>query len=118
MATWSAKRDPMPDKKDLQKFKDFLRHKYVEKRFTADTKADDDDSSDEDEAARKARKAAKKEKRKQKKKQVSSSDDSEEIVVPAKPVASKQSTRKLGAPPGFKPTTQSAPIQDQQPKVE
>lgn len=102
MGNYNPKRDPQPDKKDVQRFKDFLRHKYVDKRFEQDNKASDSSS---DEEVRKAKKAAKKEKKdRKKKKRVSSSDEeSDEIVVPAKAVVEKPSSRKLGAPPGFKP---------------
>ncbi len=71
MANWNQKRDPEPDKKDQLRFKDFLRHKYVDKRFTADSKLSD--SSDE------------KPKKKKDKKRKRSSSESDEIVIPEKP---------------------------------
>jgi hypothetical protein len=33
MSSWSEKRDPVPDKKDSSKFKQFLEQKYVQKRW-------------------------------------------------------------------------------------
>ena len=63
MANWNPKRDPEPDKKDAARFKDFIKQKYIDKRFSEDTgKEEDSDSSDEEQ--RKARKLAKKEKKK------------------------------------------------------
>lgn len=70
MATWNPKRDPEPEKRDVHKFKDFLRYKYIDKRFTADNKVDD--SSDEE--------PKKKKKSKKTKKIESSSEESDEIV--------------------------------------
>ena len=70
MATWNPKRDPEPEKRDVNKFKDVLRYKYIDKRFTADNKVDD--SSDEE--------PKKKKKSKKVKKVQSSSDESDEIV--------------------------------------
>lgn len=83
MANWNPKRDPEPDKKDVTKFKDFLRFKYIDKRFTEENCVQDDSS---DEEAKKKKKAKKD---KKKKKVVSSSDESDEIVTPAKPTVEK-----------------------------
>lgn len=47
MACWNPKRDPEPDKREVTKFKEFLKHKYVDRRFTEDEKKED--SSDEEE---------------------------------------------------------------------
>ena len=79
MAKWNAKRDPVPDRKDVHKFKEFLRQKYIEKRFSEDTKSDNDSSDEEEQKRRKA----KKEKKERRRKQVSSSD-SDEIEMPKK----------------------------------
>jgi hypothetical protein len=80
MANWNPKRDPEPDKKDVTKFKDFLKFKYVDKRFTEENNVEDDSS---DEETKKRKKDKKKDKKK--KKVVSSSDsESDEIVTPAK----------------------------------
>ena len=63
MANWNPKRDPEPDKKAAARFKDFIKKKYIDKRFSEDAgKEEDSDSSDEEQ--RKARKLAKKEKKK------------------------------------------------------
>lgn len=91
MACWNPKRDPEPEKRDQLRFKDFLRHKYVEKRFSADSHLSD--SSDE-------KPKKKKDKKEKKKKKISS--DSDEIVLPEKPQVQPVSQRKLGAPPGMK----------------
>lgn len=108
MANWNSKRDAEPDKKDLQKFKDFLINKYVNKRFSADSKADTD-SDDSDQKAKKKAKKAKKDKKKRKVSSSSDPDDSDEQPVPVKVVEKK--SRKLGAPPGFK----AAPVAAAQP---
>lgn len=74
----------MPDKKDIPKFKDFLRFKYVDKRFSGENAVDDDSS---DEGAKKKKKSKKD--KKKKKVQSSSDDESDEIVTPAKQVVEK-----------------------------
>jgi len=33
MKNWKAKNNPIPEKTDVNKMKEFFRHKYVEKRF-------------------------------------------------------------------------------------
>jgi len=33
MGEWSAKRNPLPDKSDTYRYKEFFKTKYVEKRF-------------------------------------------------------------------------------------
>jgi hypothetical protein len=48
MSNWNAKKDPEPDKKDNNRFKDFIKQKYVDKRFATAPAAPSDDSSDED----------------------------------------------------------------------
>jgi hypothetical protein len=49
MANWNPKRDPEPDKKDAARFKDFIKQKYIDKRFSEDAgKEEDSDSSDEE----------------------------------------------------------------------
>lgn len=35
MSNWNSKKDPEPDKKDTFRFKEFIKHKYVEKRFSS-----------------------------------------------------------------------------------
>lgn len=79
MANWNPKRDPEPDKKDATRFKDFIKQKYIDKRFSEDAGKEDSDSSDDEQ--RKARKLAKKEKKKKAAKKVES-EESEEIVIP------------------------------------
>ena len=106
MACWSKKRDPEPEKRDTQKFKDFIRAKYVEKRFAEEAEASDSSDSED---ARKKRKEKKKVRKDRKKKQVSSSsDDDEPIEAPVKMMEVKKESRKLGAPPGSK--TQFVPV--------
>jgi len=48
MATWSEKKFPLPDKKDVMKFKEFMRQKFDLKKFGADEDAEDDEDSSED----------------------------------------------------------------------
>jgi len=47
MANWNAKRDPLPDKKDNTVFKNFIRQKYVERKFMEAPPKDDSEDSDE-----------------------------------------------------------------------
>jgi len=111
MGNWSEKRNPIPDKKDTTKFKDFLIQKYTNKQFSNEAALDSDSDSDD-----KKKKKAKKDKKKKKAKKVESSSDDdsdkkenkvesddEEIVVPTVVKEVKKGSRKLGAPPGFKP---------------
>jgi len=137
MGNWSEKRNPIPEKKDATKFKDFMVQKYQNKQFSLEAAVDSsDDDSDSDSKKKKKSKKSKKDKKKAKKKQDSSDDDDsepepkkkkkeskkepdssdEEIVVAEKvKQESKKGSRKLGAPPGFKPTItqQQAPVQAQ-----
>lgn len=66
MSSWNPKRDPEPEKKDAARFKEFIKQKYIEKRFAESVKDNSDNSSDEEErqAKRKARKEKKESKRK------------------------------------------------------
>jgi len=61
MSNWNSKKDPEPDKKDTLRFKEFIKHKYVEKRFSTVNEDKSNDSSDEEQ--RKAKKKLKREKR-------------------------------------------------------
>lgn len=111
MGNWSEKRDPIPDKKDAHRFKEFLTQKYLNKRFSVEAAIEDSDDSDN-----KKKKKKDKKKKKAKKVESSSDDDSdkeEEIVVPVKKEEVKKGSRKLGAPPGFK-----APVVQQAVEVE
>lgn len=108
MREWNAKRDPLPDKKDANRFKEFLKQKYVQKRFCEESKLDgESDSSEEERRRKKARKEKKKEKKRAKKVESSASQDSddgqEEIVVQPKSKPEAINPRKLGQPPGFRP---------------
>ena len=51
MKNWKAKNNPLPEKSDNNKMKEFMRHQYVEKRF-AEGVEDADDSSDSEEERR------------------------------------------------------------------
>ena len=73
MKEWNAKKDFVPEKKDATKFKEFLKTKYVDKRFE---EQQDESSSDEEQ-----RRKAKKEKKKKVRKEISSSDD-DEVIEP------------------------------------
>ncbi len=48
MSAWNPKRDPEPDRRDAFKFKEFIKQKYEEKRFSIATKGDSEDSEDEE----------------------------------------------------------------------
>ena len=98
MANWSEKRDPIPDKKETGRFKVFLEQKYLQKKWSVEAAISDSDSDSD-------KKKKKKDKKKKKQKKVESSDESDEIVVPQKKEEIKKGTRKLGAPPGFKPVS-------------
>ena len=66
MANWNSKRDPEPDKKDTNRYKDFIKQKYVDKKFATAPAQVSDDSSDEEQ--RQAKKKLKKEKRENRRK--------------------------------------------------
>lgn len=77
---------PIPERRDLTKMKEFMRMKYVQKRFMEEEDNSDSDSgSDDSEQEKKSKKKTKQKKKpkktkksKKKKKQVTSSDDSDE----------------------------------------
>ena len=48
MANWNPKRDPEPDKKEAARFKDFIKQKYIDKRFSEDAGKEDSESSDDE----------------------------------------------------------------------
>ena len=79
MANWNPKRDPQPEKTNVVRFKDFLKIKYQDKRFSSDNQCQD--SSEEEPKKKKSKKDKKK-----KKVESSSDEDSEEIVTPARQV--------------------------------
>ena len=60
MKNWKAKNNPIPEKTDTAKMKEFFRHKYVEKRFAEAQDDSDSDSSEEERRRRKKRKEKKK----------------------------------------------------------
>jgi hypothetical protein len=80
MVKWKKSRDPVPDKKEAQKFKDFIKAKYVEKRFAEQSEASDSSDSED----RKAPKTKKKSRKDRKKKKDSSSEDDEPLEAPVK----------------------------------
>jgi len=49
MKNWNPTKDPEPDKKDTNRYKEFIRQKYLEKRFATAPAHVSDDSSDEEE---------------------------------------------------------------------
>lgn len=75
---------PIPERRDLTKMKEFMRMKYVQKRFLEDDdNSDDSDEDSEEETKKKHKKHKKKAKKakkskKKKKKQTSSDDDSDD----------------------------------------
>ncbi len=113
MAAWNKKRDPEPEKRDAQRFKDFIRAKYVEKRFAEAVDASDSSESEEARQVRKAKKKSRKEKLRKKAQSSDSEDSPLEAPLP-KPEAKKES-RRLGAPPGSK--TAFAPVAQPPPET-
>ena len=47
MGEWSSKRNPLPEKSDAFRMKEFFKAKYVEKRFAEPVDDEDSDSSDD-----------------------------------------------------------------------
>ena len=86
MKNWKPKNNPLPDKTDNARMKDFLRAKYVEKRFAEAEESED--SSDSEEERRKKKKKKDKKKAKKAAKQAAASDSSEEEQAQAKPAKS------------------------------
>ena len=68
MKNWKAKNNPLPDKTDNLRMKEFLRFKYVEKRFAVAESSEDSSDSEKERARRKKNKDKKKEKAKKSKK--------------------------------------------------
>ena len=56
MADYNSKIYPLPDKKDIQKMKDFFRTKYTEKRFLAKEESEESEDDSEEERKKKAKK--------------------------------------------------------------
>jgi hypothetical protein len=81
MASYNKTLYPVPDRRDASKMKDFMRSKYIQKRFLEENNqdnssgSDDSDSSDKEKKKKKKTKKAKKPKKK-KKKATSSEEDS------------------------------------------
>ena len=48
MVNWNPKKDPEPDKKDTNRYKEFIKQKYVDKKFAAAAAQASDDSSDDE----------------------------------------------------------------------
>lgn len=80
MKNWNPTKDPEPDKKDTNRYKEFIRQKYLEKRFATAPAHVSDDSSDEEE--RQVKKKLRKEKRENLRKQAQKAErsDSDEVV--------------------------------------
>ena len=76
MKKWKAKNNPIPDKTDNLKMKEFLRLKYVVKQF-AEVEESDEDSSDS-ESERRKKKDKKKKKRAKKAKKAAAESSSED----------------------------------------
>mmetsp|Transcript_10494 Transcript_10494/g.14133 ORF Transcript_10494/g.14133 Transcript_10494/m.14133 type:complete len:162 (-) Transcript_10494:142-627(-) len=76
MANWKAKNNPIPEKTDTARMKEFFRHKYVEKRF-AEAQEDSDDSSDSEEERRRRKKRKEKKRAKKAAKAAEESSDDE-----------------------------------------
>ena len=56
MCNWKPKRDPAPPKSEKERFKEFLRQKYVLKKFAQEEEASDSSDSEEERKKRKAKK--------------------------------------------------------------
>ena len=82
MSNWNPKKDPEPDKKDTNRYKEFIKQKYVDKKFVAASAQVSDDSFDEEQ--REAKKKLKKEKRENRRKQVQKAESSESDELPPK----------------------------------
>ena len=105
---------PIPERRDLTKMKEFMRMKYVQKRFLEDEDNSDDSDEDSEEETKKKHKKKKKTKKakkskKKKKKQTSSDDDSDddesEEEKQEKPVKTK---KKVGFKTALKLATKAA----------
>jgi hypothetical protein len=143
MAGYNKTLYPIPDRRDVVKMKEFMKMKYVQKRFLEenadDSSEDEDESDDSDDKKKKKKKKAKKTKKtKKKKKEVSSeeeedSDESEEEEQkedPKKNRVKQQNSSKasLGNPPSKlgKPTnttlqsakSETRAVKKEQPKVD
>ena len=84
MSAWDKKSNPLPDKTDNFRMKEFFKAKYTDKRFAESLSESDSDSSDD----KKKKKKKKSKKRDKKKRRASSSEESEEEVK--KPSKSKK----------------------------
>ena len=85
MATWSSKKYPEPPKSETYKVKEFLKAKYVEKRFCKSNKVSDSESESDDEEYRKKKKELRKKKRERRRKaakEESSSDEEAKVEEP------------------------------------
>ena len=121
---------PIPERRDLSKMKEFMRMKYVQKRFLEEEDASDDDSdnSSDEERKKKSKKKKKakkvKKSKKKKKKHHSSDDDSDESndsddeenknTKPEKPLKTKfkpaqKVSSKLGKPKATNKKAQEKP---------
>jgi hypothetical protein len=83
MKNWKAKNYPLPDKTDVMKMKEFLRVKYIEKRF-AIADASDSSDSEEERRQRKKKKDKKKAAKKAKAKKPAADSSSDEAPEDAK----------------------------------
>lgn len=99
MANYNPNKHGVPDKRNAQQYKDFIRQKYVDKKFEKRQEKVYDSDSSEDEAERRARKEKKKA-RKAAKRQLSSDSDE---PAPMQKEEKKVGTR-FAAPPSSKRT--------------
>ena len=118
MKNWKQKNNPLPEKSDNNRMKEFFRAKYVEKRFALAEESDDSSDSEEERRRRQKRKEKKKAKKKAAKKAADSDssddepqaaskakeeekDDSDEGEEPVYKAKGKLRKRGLGAPPSL-----------------
>ena len=80
MATWSEKKFPEPAKSETYKVKDFMRAKYVEKRFCKSNKVSDSEDDSEDSPRPKKKKAdTKSKKRRRERRRAAKEESSDEV---------------------------------------
>ena len=67
MACYNPSKHGVPDKKATQQYKDFIKQKYVDRKFEKKAARRDSSDSSDDEAERRARKEKKKARKERKK---------------------------------------------------
>lgn len=105
MKKWKAKNNPIPEKTENMKMKEFMRLKYVVRQFADPEESDEDSSDSEEDRRRKKRKDKKKAKKVKKAKKAAASSSSEEETNQAaagREEQKQESDSDDGAEPVFK----------------